>query len=186
MNLKSFCRSLLLSMAFLQSAALATAWADASLTAYHAKSGEFSLPVPSAWSIQEDSVIEGYKIPLIALRPSAGAKDLFQDNLNVTTEPIPASMSTGGYMDANIKVMSKALNGMKVVKTGDLKGGFTGSKYLIYTHQTAQVKDRLKVISFFFTNNSKGYVVTCTSTINSFTKFYPLYSKVGMGFTPGK
>ena len=163
----------------------APAWADPDLKVFHAKSGAFSLPLPASWTTMEDSVIEGDKIPFIAVRPSAGAKDTFRDNLNVVIEPLPSSASASDYLVASIKVMAKSLTGMKVVKTGPLTGGFPGARYMIYTHQTG-VPDKLQVVVFFFASNSKGYVLSCTSTAADFDKFFPLYWKIGKGFVPGK
>jgi len=186
-KLKSICWLMFFTITFLP-AVTSPVWADASdvpLTTYQAKSGAFSLPLPSGWSVQEDSVIEGYKIPLIAYRPSTGAGDTFQDNMNVTLEPLPSGATASDYLVASIKVMAKSLTHMKVLKTGPLQGGFPGARYMIYTHQTG-FPEKLQVVAFFFTSNSKGYVLSCTSTAVHFDKFFPLYWKVGRGFAPGK
>lgn len=178
---------LLLAVVFWQAAVpLWAGAADPTLKVYHEKSGQFSLPFPATWTTQENSVIQGYKIPFIALRPLSGANETFQDNLNVTLEPIPASMKTGDYLVANLKAISQGLKGFKMLKMGSLKGGYPDAQYMVYTHQSAPAPVNPKVVSYFYTKDSVGYVLTCSATRESFEKYSGLFEQVAKGFVPGK
>ena len=160
---------------------LAQATGVLKMKTYHHIQG-FSLQIPSSWAIRENLDFQGFKIPLIVLEPLQGTADDFQENINVIGEKTASPYQVEEYLQANVKTMSKTLNSFHSIKADDLNESKRGGKYLIYTHKVDQVKEKVKVIVFFYTKGTKAYSLTCSSTERDFSRYLSLFMKIGKSF----
>lgn len=140
----------------------------------------FSVSLPADWEVHQDVEMQGYVIPLTALRPAAN-NNVFRENIVVVDEKLPSAMTPVEYLMASLKGLSGGLKGFKQLNSGTLKNGNAPSAYMIYTHK---MDIDLKVILFFFSKGEKGYTLTCTATPASFSKYLDLFMAIGRSFTP--
>jgi len=146
------------------------------------KTEGFSLQHPGDWTAQEDVAFQSFNIPFLAVRPAKAENEAFRENLNVVIEKISHKMTTEGYFKANLKTMPGALPEFKALNSGDLKGGATPGKYLVYRQNQGGLD--LKAIVFFFVKKGQGYTLTCTSTLDQFDLYQKLFLQVGKTFKP--
>lgn len=151
--------------------------------AWHKHSVEkYLVAVPSGWEIREDMKMDLYAISLVCVRPLK-PNDEFRENMNVVFENVDPSFQLKEYVNANITGMSKALNQFQVVNSGDLKGSYTPSQYLVYTQVSDQYNGTLKAIVFFYLDKGRAYSMTCTATEKSFASWLPVFMQVGKSFS---
>ena len=151
--------------------------------AWHKHSVEkYMVAIPAGWEIREDMKMDLYSISLISVRPLK-PNDEFRENMNVVFENVDPSFKLKEYVNANITSMSKGLNQFQVVDSGEVKGSYTPSEYLVYTQVSDQYNGILKAIVFFYMADGRAYSVTCTSTDKSFRSYLPLFMQIGKSFT---
>jgi hypothetical protein len=144
------------------------------------KTEGFSVSLPVDWEIQQNVEMQGYKIPLIALRPAAKG-DVFRENLVVVGEKLPFAMTPEQYLKESQKGLSSMLKEFKPLNSGSLKASRSPAAYLVYTHK---VNMDLKVILFFIPKGDKGYTLSFSTTPASFAKYLDLFMAIGQSFKP--
>lgn len=120
----------------------------------------FSIDYPEAWSKDETSSL----VPVAFYAPFSDAFDLFQDNLNVTTEDTTyyGEVTLQEYSDAGLANIQLALPEYVVVDQGTRtfgKGDYEGA-YLLGNYSTQGID--LQIYSLFTLVDGTAYVVTYT------------------------
>jgi hypothetical protein len=165
---------------------LFTLHAASQLVKYVHKSEGYSMLLPSNWEFQEDLTIQNFKISMVGIRPAAKADEVFRENVNVVIEKLTEKISIQDYFDLTMKQMKTTdmLDSLKLVRSGDLQGANTKSKYMVYTHKDKSSGTALKVVVFLYISGEKAYSLTCTSTDKGFDAYMALFFKIGKSFKP--
>jgi hypothetical protein len=150
--------------------------------AWHKQTNEkYMVALPSTWEVREDVTMGLYKISLASIRPLK-PNDEFRENANVVTEAVDPSFELKEYVNASITGMTKGLTQFQVINEGELKGGYTPSRYLVYTQVAEQYNGTLKAVVFFYLSGGKAYSLTCTATDKTFEAYLPLFMQMGKSF----
>jgi hypothetical protein len=144
------------------------------------KTEGFAISLPADWTVQQNLDMQGYQVPLVAVRPAAKG-DVFRENIVVVAEKLPYAMNPVQYLEASLKGLSGTLKGFKAFNNGPLRSNRVPATYLIYTHKANL---DLKVIIFFIPKGEKGYTVSCSATPASFARYLDLFMAIGQSFTP--
>jgi len=101
------------------------------------------------------------------MRPRAYDDTSFCENINIATESLPNAMSASEYAALYVKRFAKKMN-WTVVSSTPFNGMNTGNK-LILTCNSHDMD--MKTTSIVFTNNTTGYMVTCSATAATYAQY---------------
>jgi hypothetical protein len=128
----------------------------ATMPGVNAGSGNFDIETPAGW-VRMDTSMSGLQTTLLL---STVAANGFRSNVNVITQAM-SGMAGDAYFDANLAVMSREMEGFKVIEKGakDING-----LPAHFVHYTALNGARtLEQELYIIPSGNIAYLVTCTS-----------------------
>jgi hypothetical protein len=146
---------------------------------YTSDSLQFSIDVPQNWQL-----IENYnnQAALVAIAPRTDATDDFSENVNVIVDLTDLTgVTTDYYRDLSAEGIKAALTAnIDSITTDTLPNGLVAG-IIHYTHNTNDFS--LKVITYLFIIENKGYVITCTAKKEDFADNLALFTKICSTFS---
>lgn len=130
----------------------------------------YSLQVPFGW---EQRTMGGTILWLSAQESPA---DQFRENVNVTTEDLPAPMTVGQYAVAATQSMAQMLQGFSVMEQGQTVIAGQPAYWMVYNHYMGQP---LRVLVYFIVRGTRAYVLTCTASPAEFMRWRPIFTQIG-------
>jgi hypothetical protein len=142
---------------------------------YTSDSLKFSIDVPQNWQL-----IDNYnaQVALVAIAPKRGAADNFSENINVVVDPTDLSGITAEhYRDLTAEALKTVLTAVSIdsLATDTLSDGKVAG-IIAYTHKANNIK--LKVITYLFVKDNKGYVITCTAKKENFINYLQQFTGI--------
>lgn len=122
----------------------------------------------------------------MAIAPRESSADDFSENINVVVDPTDLTgITVEHYRDLSAEGIKSVLTNVKVDSVGmdKVKSGIQAGT-IIYSHKAGGFT--LKVMSYLFIIDNKGYVITCTAKASDFDKYAGFFTKICKSFTAGK
>lgn len=126
------------------------------------------------------------QIAMMAIAPREGDADDFSENVNVVVDPTDLTgITVEHYRDLSAEGIKSVLTNVKVDSVGidKVKSGIQAGT-IIYSHKAGGFA--LKVMSYLFIIDNKGYVITCTAKLSEFDKCATFFAKVCKSFAAAK
>ncbi len=136
----------------------------------------FSIAIPEGYTAKANY---SDQVPVMILSKPEGEKDDFTENINVVTQAFEGDAET--YYQVNLMGMQNVMRDFKLLNSDSRKINGLDTHWMHYTFTYA---DRtMEVLAYCFAFNGKGYVVTCSSTPQSFERFEKTFKLIGESFT---
>lgn len=170
-------------MKFLKSTVFSVSLLFLSLNSVSAKNEYKAYKSPSKYSINYPTnwVQEEYKTGdftfIIFKSPPESAQDQFSENLNIVAENAPG-YTVDQYTKVSLNTIqsSGSLKEFKVLEQGNAKVNKRDGKYVIYTHSFNN--EPLKVKAYITCNGKKCFVLTGTTTFDTYEKYKPYFESM--------
>ncbi len=142
---------------------------------YNTKHG-FSIIFPKDWEIQESFM----GTSVISRSSLENEADQFKENINVVVEKLPKDMGLDEYLELNLSNMYKFLTDFKEIEKGSVELSDNDARWLIYTGQLGQLD--MKALVYFTIKGMRAYVITCSSSPNSFEEYKDRFKEIVNSF----
>ncbi len=136
----------------------------------------FSIAIPEGYTVKANY---SEQVPVMILSKPEGKNDDFTENINVVTQPFEGDVET--YYQVNLMGMQNVMRDFKLLKNDTRNINGLDTHWMLYTFTYAD--KTMEVLAYCFTFNGKGYVVTCSSTPESFNKFEKVFKLTGESFS---
>lgn len=150
---------------------------------YKSTTENFTVDYPEAWQLSENFTPQ---IVMMAIAPRESDNDDFSENINVVVDPTDLTgITVEYYRDLSAAGIKSVLTNVKVDSVGvdKVKSGMQAGT-IIYSHKAAGFN--LKVLSYLFIIDNKGYVITCSAKASDFDKYAGFFIKVCKSFSAAK
>lgn len=136
----------------------------------------YEITYPLGWDLTPDFM----GTDTMALSQLSSDSDVFRENINVVVEPVKITGGTQTYYELNLPAMKTGLKNFSVVSETklQLKDGLAID--VIYLHEMGSIKAKNRVI--FLYHNDVGYVITATSSPETFEEYYGTFDKIIKSF----
>ncbi|MDR2690105.1 MAG: DUF1795 domain-containing protein [Azoarcus sp.] len=138
--------------------------------------GNYSIRYPADWTLNTNGIM-GAKFFLLAAMESES--DKFRENINLAIEPFSAGLDE--YIDVGIGIASNFLSDYKVVsreKVNDASG-----EHSVMVMTFSQGGQSLKTEQHIWIYNGNAYILTFTSSPDSFDRYRDVAGKILASFT---
>lgn len=136
----------------------------------------YVIDVPNDWTTSSQSI--NY-VDLIVMAPLPDMAT-FRTNLNVAYEQLPGAMTAEEYTRATLPNLQRILPAFAEASTADFTGKVTGKK-VVYSWMTGDAQV-IKACAYIFTRGTEGFVITGSSTPESFAQDEPTFDQMARSF----
>jgi hypothetical protein len=149
------------------------------MTSYEDRQKGFSINIPKKWEIKKDFM----GADMAALDPEGVGATQFRPNVTVVSEKVPQGMRPHDYYRLQFKSIQSLTGHIRQFHLYENKfvmiDGQQG-KRLVYGYSLGELK--VMVVSCAVISNGTGYVITGTTTYDSFNTFKETFLKVYKSF----
>lgn len=132
---------------------------------------------PEGWSLDTSSVDSEFFI----YSPLVESSDIFQENINLTTEKLPNNSITAEYyIKRALEMIKTSFGEVDVLENKERKGNFGTYRTIIYTGTMSGMK--LKWKQSVYVKNSTAYIISYTSLDDTYDEFVEISNKVMNSF----
>lgn len=144
-------------------------------TTFESKEKNFSITYPSTWKKKEIP-----KLDLVLFAPLKAAAKEPQASMNVVSEKVEPGVLLDLLYNDSIENLSKALQQVKIIKSGDIKLSGIPAKWVRYTH--VMQDNKFEVLQYFMVVKDTVYLVTFSAKAEAFEEFQPVFERVVASF----
>lgn len=144
------------------------------MKSYLARGGYFSISYPSSWELGTQQIAGIY---FQAFSPKEGANDRFRENLNVVIEDLNGKqISEQEYVEATKKKLLLYVKEYHLIRAGEIMMGSYKAYEIIYSGKVDFYNLKFRAVITFF--EKRAFVMTYSSDLISYDKFYPEANKI--------
>jgi len=143
---------------------------------YTNKDKGFSITFPADWERKEGQM----GTIVLALSPQEGPADQFRENVNVTIEDLPKTLSSDEYVEACLGTLRKVLTDLQEHENSAMNVADAPAKRLIFSHRMDAVK--VKAMQCVLVKGTRGYVITCSAAPDQFDTYRPKFDEIVQSF----
>ena len=129
----------------------------------------FTIIAPTTWEKKEGFMGS----TVLFLEPQAEPSDTFRENVNVVVEKLPSGMGLDGYVKASNDNMAKLMTDYSEISSARVKLGGNDAQRIVYQHRMGVYN--LKVLIYLVVQGGRGYVLTCSATVDQYDSHEPTF-----------
>jgi len=144
------------------------------MKSFFSRGGYFSISYPDNWEL---STLQIPGIYFQAFSPKEGPNDRFRENVNVVIEDLNGrQVSEQQYVDATKKKLMLNVKEFYLIKAGETMIGSYKAYEILYTGKLNLYNFKFKAVIVIY--EKKAFVLTYSSDLISYDKFYPETNKI--------
>jgi hypothetical protein len=143
---------------------------------YVSRAKGFAVVFPPNWAVQEDKM----GLDVIALAPLDGPADTFQENVTVSSAPMPTPLAAEQILEGNLGPMMKVISEFKPEDRGTVEINGVKAAWLSYSQLQGQF--RLKVRLYAVPGRDRAYLIHCVAEELSAPSYADRFATIARGF----
>ncbi|MBX7206194.1 MAG: hypothetical protein K1X81_12290 [Bacteroidia bacterium] len=144
------------------------------MKSFFSRGGYFSLSYPGNWELSSQQIPGIY---FQAFSPKEGPNDRYRESVNVVIEDLNGKqVSEQQYIEATKKNLLFNVKDYRLIKSGEIMLGGYKAYEILYTGKLNMYNLKFRAVIVFF--EKRAFVMTYSSDLISYDKFYPETNKI--------
>ena len=146
-----------------------------SLEKYVNKEKNYSIEYPSDWKKSDVP-----RLDIVLFAPQKSKEVESYASMNIVAEKVGPEITLNQFYTESTSNLKEALSNVQIEKIGESQMNGVPSKWTLYVHEMKNIK--FKVLQYFIVTNETVYLMTFSSTTDTFGDYQKDFEKIAASF----